>query len=155
MWSDYDIISIAAPKLRPLTKYRTDGPTDKARLKLLYLTTRDIHFDKPKVVSLSQSQKLTTWFSLKSNCLTKPTHSRESFKEVRKSYTSKIKVVSLCKQVQKKFLNLTPTPKIALKSPKSAKRPKIWPNEKLKDRAVLQKLKMIVCITRSKKYIRA
>ena len=30
------------------------------------------HFDKPKVVSQSQSQKLTTWFSLKSQCPTTP-----------------------------------------------------------------------------------
>ena len=39
------------------------------------------------------------------------------------------------------FLNLTPTPKIA---PKSAKRPKIWLNEKQKDRAVLPKQKLKV-----------
>ena len=49
----------------------------------------DSNFDKPKVVSRSQSQKLTTWFSLKSQCPT--THppptpnppTRESFKEAR------------------------------------------------------------------------
>ena len=34
----------------------------------VYLVT----FDKPKVVSRSQSQKLTTWFSLKSQCPTTP-----------------------------------------------------------------------------------
>ena len=45
-------------------------------------------------------------------------------------------------------MNLTPTPKIAPKSPKSAKRPKIWPNEKQKDRAVLPKQKLIVYIFR-------
>ena len=49
-------------------------------------------------------------------------------------------------------MNLTPTPKIAPKSPKSAKRPKIWPNEKQKDRAVLPKQKLIVYISRFQKY---
>ena len=42
--------------------------------------------DKPKVVSRSQSQKLTTWFSLKSQFPTTPPHPhphRESFKEAR------------------------------------------------------------------------
>ena len=42
-----------------------------------------IDFDKPKVVSQSQSQKLTTWFSLKSQCPTTPHPHRESFKEAR------------------------------------------------------------------------
>ena len=43
--------------------------------------TRKLFIDKPKVVSQRQSQKLTTWFSLKSQCPTTPT--RESFKEAR------------------------------------------------------------------------
>ena len=47
-------------------------------------------------------------------------------------------------------MNLTPTPKITPKSPKSAKRPKIWPNEKQKDRAVLSKQELIVYISRFK-----
>ena len=46
-----------------------------------------IIIDKPKVVSRSQSQKLTTWFSLKSQCPTThpppPPPPRESFKEAR------------------------------------------------------------------------
>ena len=49
------------------------------------------------------------------------------------------------------FLNLTPSPKIAPKSPKRAKRPNIWPNEKQKDRAVLPKQKLIVYISRFQK----
>ena len=99
--------------------------------------------------------RLMTGFSLKSDFPTTPIQppTRESFKEARLSYTSKIKVVSLCKQVPKKFLSLTPTPKIAPKSPKRAKRPKIWPNEKHKDRAVLPKQKLIVYISRFQKYV--
>ena len=49
-------------------------------------------------------------------------------------------------------MELTPTPKIAPKSPKSAKRPKIWRNEKQKDRAVLPKQKLIVFISRLHKF---
>ena len=52
----------------------------KQEQKLLIL---DFDFDKPKVISRSQSQKLTTWFSLKSQCPTAPTPTRESFKEAR------------------------------------------------------------------------
>ena len=59
------------------------------------------------------------------------------------------------------FLNLTLTPKIAptgqrkisSKDPKSAKRPKIWPNKKQKDRAVLPKQKVIVYISRLQKCV--
>jgi len=50
-------------------------------------------------------------------------------------------------------LNLTPTPKIAPKSPKSAKRSKIWLYEKQKDRAVLPKQKLIVYISRFQKCV--
>ena len=56
--------------------------------------------------------------------------------------------ISHHRYVPKMFLNLTSTPKIALKSPKIAKRPKIWPNEKQKDRAVLPKQNLIVDISR-------
>ena len=49
------------------------------------------------------------------------------------------------------FLNLTSTPKIAPKGLKRAKRPKIWPNEKQTDRAVLPKQKLIVYICRFQK----
>ena len=101
-------------------------------MSLPYYLTGSPVFDKPKVVS-------------------RPTPTRESFKEARQSYTFKIKVVSLCKQVPKKLLNLTPAPKIAPKSPKSAKRHKIWPNEKQKDRAVLPKQKVIVYIYKFQK----
>ena len=45
--------------------------------------------------------------------------------------------------VPKKFLNLTPTPKIALKGQKSAK--------KEEDRVALPQQKFIVCISRFKK----
>ena len=45
-----------------------------------------------------------------------------NFKETRQGYTSKIKVVSLCKQGPNQFLNLTLTPKIVPKGPKSAKK---------------------------------
>ena len=48
-------------------------------------------------------------------------------------------------------MNLTPTPKIAPKSPKSAKRPKVRQNEKQKERAVLPIPKMIVYIGRFQK----
>ena len=34
--------------------------------------SRHLRIDKPKVISRSQSQKLTTWFSLKSQCPTTP-----------------------------------------------------------------------------------
>ena len=39
--------------------------------------------DKPKVVSRSQSQKLMTWFSLKSQCPTTPTPGKVSKKQDR------------------------------------------------------------------------
>ena len=53
-------------------------------------------------------------------------------------------------------MDLTPTPKIAPKSPKNAKKKtKIWPNEKQKDRAVLPKQKLIVYICRFQKCFRA
>ena len=42
--------------------------------------------------------------------------------------------------------------KITPKGPKSAKRPKIWPNQKQKDRAVLPKQKLIVYFSRFQKY---
>ena len=50
------------------------------------------------------------------------------------------------------FSSLTSTPKIAPTGKKKyPKRPKIWPNEKQKDRAVLQKQKLIVYISRFQK----
>ena len=44
---------------------------------------RTLGFDKPKVVSRSQSQELTTWFSLKSQCQTTPTTRKVSKKQDR------------------------------------------------------------------------
>ena len=58
--------------------------------------------------------------------------------------------LKICKQVPKEFLNLTQTPKIAPKDPKSVKRPKIWPNLKQKDMALLPKLNLVVYIIRPK-----
>ena len=43
---------------------------------------------------------------------------------------------------------MTSPPKIAPKGPKSAKKPKIWPNLKQKDMAVLPKQKLIVYISK-------
>ena len=37
-----------------------------------YAYSKPVFIDKPKVVSRSQSQKLTTWSSLKSQCPTTP-----------------------------------------------------------------------------------
>ena len=59
------------------------------------------------------------------------------------------KVECLCRNVRKKFLNLTPTPKIALKGQKRAKRPQLWPILN-KDGAVLPKPKFVVYISRPK-----
>ena len=42
-------------------------------LDINFSTKYSTYIDKPKVVSRSQSQKLTTWFSLKSQCPTTPT----------------------------------------------------------------------------------
>ena len=54
----------------------------------------------------------------------------------------KTKVDFLYRNVRKKFLNLTPTPKIALKDRKGQKRPQLW--------AVLPKPKFVVYISRPK-----
>ena len=59
------------------------------------MTSVKCNFDKPNVVSRSESQKLTTWFSLKSQCPTTPTP-QESFKEARQSYTTKIEIIRPC-----------------------------------------------------------
>ena len=71
-------------------------------------------------------------------------------------YTSNIFWQTQSRQSKSKVnswrLDLTPTPKIALKIPKSAKkRLQIWPNQKENDRVSLQKQKLIVYIIRFKK----
>ena len=67
----------------------------------------------------------------------------------RQGCTFKTKVDCLYRIVRKKFLNLTPTPKIALKGKKRAKRPKLWPISN-KDGALLPKLNLVVYIIRPK-----
>ena len=110
------------------------------RLKDVYrhISNETIHFsiNKPKVVSRSQSQKLATWFSLKSQCPTKM--SKNVFEPEPDSKNSP--------QGAKK---------IAPKSPKKVeKRREMWQNLKQKVRAVLPKPNLIVDIGRSQKSFR-
>ena len=97
----------------------------------------------PKIAQQDQkrAQKAPTWAVLETKNM------RLYFQ-----HQTQIKVLSLCKQIPKKFLVLTPTTKIAQKSPKNAKRPKIWPKEKQKHWAVLPRQKLIVYISRLQKY---
>ena len=62
---------------------------------------------------------------------------------------SKPKLIVYIGLLEKKFLNLTPTQKIALKGQKRAKRPQLWPISN-KDGALLPKLNLVVYIIRPK-----
>ena len=62
---------------------------------------------------------------------------------------SKPKLIVYIGLLEKKFLNLTPTQKIALKGQKRAKRPQLWPISN-KDGALLPKPKFVVYINRPK-----
>ena len=62
---------------------------------------------------------------------------------------SKPKLIVYIGLLEKKFLNLTPTQKIALKGQKRAKRPQFWPISN-KDGALLPKPKFVVYISRPK-----
>ena len=62
---------------------------------------------------------------------------------------SKPKLIVYIGLLEKKFLNLTPTQKIALKGQKRAKRPQLWPISN-KDGALLPKPKFVVYIIRPK-----
>ena len=62
---------------------------------------------------------------------------------------SKPKLIVYIGLLEKKFLNLTPTQKIALKGQKRAKRPQLWPISN-KDGDLLPKPKFVVYINRPK-----
>ena len=62
---------------------------------------------------------------------------------------SKPKLIVCIGLLEKKFLNLTTTQKIALKGQKRAKRPQLWPISN-KDGALLPKLHLVVYIIRPK-----
>ena len=62
---------------------------------------------------------------------------------------SKPKLIVYIGLLEKKFLNLTPTQKIALKGQKRAKRPQLWPISN-KDGVLLPKPKFVVYIIRPK-----